>query len=101
MQACERPHPVTVEPATEPCSASAEGIRSSRLDLLAVGTRNASAYYEADVQAFDNFIMPVPEAIGAGSCSTVIVWCETFGQFITSASIGEPGARRGGSVNRR
>jgi len=38
-----------------------------------------------DVKTFDNFIVPVPEAIDPGKFSAVIVWCETFSQFITAA----------------
>ena len=38
-----------------------------------------------EVRTFENFIVPVPAAIDAGKFNTVIVWSETFGQFITSA----------------
>ena len=38
-----------------------------------------------DVKTFDNFIVPMPADIDPGVFNTVIVWCETFGQFITSA----------------
>jgi hypothetical protein len=38
-----------------------------------------------DVKTFDNFIVPVPETIDPGKYSAVIVWCETFSQFITAA----------------
>lgn len=38
-----------------------------------------------DVKTFENFIVPVPESIDPGAYGTVIVWCETFGQFITAA----------------
>lgn len=38
-----------------------------------------------DVKTFRNFIVPIPEGIDAARYSTVIVWCETFGQFITAA----------------
>lgn len=38
-----------------------------------------------DVKTFDNFIVPVPETIDPGKFSAVIVWCETFSQFITAA----------------
>jgi hypothetical protein len=39
-----------------------------------------------DVKTFENFIVAVPEGIDPGAFNTVIVWCESFGQFITSAS---------------
>lgn len=38
-----------------------------------------------DVKTFDNFIVPVPEGIDPARYTTVIVWCETFGQFISAA----------------
>ena len=38
-----------------------------------------------DVKAFENFIVPVPESIDVSRYNTVIVWCESFGQFITAA----------------
>lgn len=38
-----------------------------------------------DVKTFENFIVPVPEAIDPAAYITVIVWRETFGQFITAA----------------
>ena len=37
------------------------------------------------VKTFDNFIVPVPETIDVARFTTAIVWCETFGQFITAA----------------
>lgn len=38
-----------------------------------------------DVRTFDNFMVPVPATIDPGKFSTVIVWCESFGEFITAA----------------
>lgn len=38
-----------------------------------------------DVKTFDNFIVPVPPEIDPARFSTVIVWCESFGEFITAA----------------
>ncbi len=38
-----------------------------------------------DVKTFDNFIVPVPAGIDLAAYNTVIVWCESFGQFITAA----------------
>lgn len=39
-----------------------------------------------DVKTFENFVITVPESIDPGSFNTVIVWCESFGEFITAAS---------------
>jgi hypothetical protein len=38
-----------------------------------------------DVRTFENFIVPVPEGIDPKDYTTAIVWCESFGQFITAA----------------
>jgi hypothetical protein len=38
-----------------------------------------------DVKTFRNFAVPVPEPVDPSRYTTVIVWCETFGQFITAA----------------
>lgn len=38
-----------------------------------------------DVKTFENFVVNVPPSIDPDSFSSVIVWCESFGQFITSA----------------
>jgi hypothetical protein len=39
----------------------------------------------ADVKTFENFVVAVPESIDVGRYTTVIIWCETFSQFITAA----------------
>lgn len=38
-----------------------------------------------DVKTFENFVVPVPAGIDPAAFSAVVVWCETFGQFITAA----------------
>ncbi|MGH1358596.1 MAG: DM13 domain-containing protein [Burkholderiaceae bacterium] len=38
-----------------------------------------------DVKTFDNFVVAVPAAVDVAAYRAVIVWCETFGQFITAA----------------
>lgn len=38
-----------------------------------------------EVKTFDNFVVPLPPGIDPAAYSAVIVWCETFGQFITAA----------------
>lgn len=38
-----------------------------------------------DVKTFENFIVDLPPGVDPGRFNTVIVWCETFGQFITAA----------------
>lgn len=38
-----------------------------------------------DVRTFENFVVPVPASVDLASYNTVIVWCESFSQFITAA----------------
>ena len=38
-----------------------------------------------DVRTFDNFVVPVPESIDVSQYKAVIIWCESFSQFITAA----------------
>jgi hypothetical protein len=38
-----------------------------------------------DVKTFDNFMVPLPAGIDPARYDTVIVWCESFRQFITAA----------------
>lgn len=51
-------------------------------DFLALRARMVRV---GDVKTFRNFLLPVPEAVDVGQYTTVVVWCETFGQFITAA----------------
>jgi hypothetical protein len=39
-----------------------------------------------EVKTFENFMLPLPEGIDPSGYSAAIVWCESFGQFITSGS---------------
>lgn len=38
-----------------------------------------------DVKTFSNFLVPLPAGVDPARYTTVIVWCETFSQFITAA----------------
>lgn len=38
-----------------------------------------------DVKTFDNFIVKVSPGIDVAAFNTVVVWCESFGEFITAA----------------
>jgi hypothetical protein len=38
-----------------------------------------------DVKTFANFVVGVPSGVDPSNYTSVIVWCESFGQFITSA----------------
>ena len=37
-----------------------------------------------DVKTFENFLVPVPPQINPADYAAVIIWCESFGQFITA-----------------
>ncbi|MEM9605559.1 MAG: DM13 domain-containing protein [Pseudomonadota bacterium] len=39
----------------------------------------------ADIKTFDNFLVGVPEGIDPAAYNTVVVWCESFGEFISAA----------------
>ena len=39
-----------------------------------------------EVKTFENFVVPIRGLVDPSGYSTVIVWCESFGQFITSGS---------------
>jgi hypothetical protein len=45
----------------------------------------ASMIRVGDVKTFENFVVEVPPGIEPSNFNSVIVWCESFGQFITSA----------------
>ena len=38
------------------------------------------------VRTFENFMVPLPASIDPSDYTAVIIWCETFGQFITAAT---------------
>ncbi|MCX2979961.1 hypothetical protein EYC98_03680 [Halieaceae bacterium IMCC14734] len=39
----------------------------------------------ADVRTFDNFVVSIPGSIEVDEFRAIIIWCESFGQFITAA----------------
>ena len=38
------------------------------------------------VKTFDNFLLDVPAGVSVADYAAVVVWCETFSEFITAAS---------------
>lgn len=38
-----------------------------------------------DVKTFENFVVAIPAGVDPSRFSAVVVWCETFSQFITAA----------------
>lgn len=45
----------------------------------------AEAVYIGDVKSFEGFILGVPAGVDVNAYNTVVVWCESFGEFITAA----------------
>ena len=45
----------------------------------------AQALRVGDVKTFENFIVDLPPGVDLQRYTTVIVWCETFNEFITAA----------------
>ena len=48
---------------------------SSGLLLVSIG----------EIKTFSNFILGIPENVNPSEYNAVVVWCETFGEFITAA----------------
>lgn len=38
-----------------------------------------------DVKTFENFVVPLPAGVDVAAYNTVVVWCETFKEFISAA----------------
>ena len=38
-----------------------------------------------DVKTFENFVVPLPPGVDLAAYNTVVVWCETFKEFISAA----------------
>jgi hypothetical protein len=38
-----------------------------------------------DIKTFDGFLVPLPPGVDLAAYTTVLVWCEAFGQFISAA----------------
>jgi hypothetical protein len=41
--------------------------------------------YVAEVKTFKNFVITVPEDIDINDYNTIVIWCESFNEFITAA----------------
>mgnify|MGYP000955143635 FL=1 len=44
-----------------------------------------NALYVADLKVFENFIVPLDKKVNFEDYNTIIIWCEAFKEFITSA----------------
>lgn len=45
----------------------------------------ATAQLIGDVKTFDGFLLDVPEGVNVSEFTTVLIWCESFSEFITAA----------------
>ena len=45
----------------------------------------ASAVRVGDVNTFDGFLLDLPAGVDPAQFTTIVVWCEAFGEFITAA----------------
>ena len=46
----------------------------------------ATATLVGDVKTFDGFLLDVPAGVDVEAHAAVLVWCESFGEFITAAA---------------
>jgi len=44
-----------------------------------------NALYVADLKVFENFIVPLDKKVNFEDYNTILIWCEAFKEFITSA----------------
>lgn len=44
-----------------------------------------SALNIGDVKTFEGFLLDIPAGVNIEEFNTVLIWCETFGEFITAA----------------
>lgn len=54
----------------------------SEVEFLEVKARMVRV---GDVKTFENFLVPLPATVDPSQYTTAVVWCETFGEFITAA----------------
>ena len=45
----------------------------------------SSSLRVGEIRTFENFIVPLPDAVDLTRFNTVVVWCETFSMFISAA----------------
>ena len=45
----------------------------------------AEAMQIGDIKTFGGFLVDVPDGVDVSEYTTVVVWCESFGEFITAA----------------
>ena len=48
------------------------------------GPIKAEAVRVGSVKSFDGFLLDIPQNVNVEEYTTVVIWCETFGEFITA-----------------
>ena len=48
---------------------------------------NTQSERVGDIRAFENFRLPVPSLVNANDYPAMLVWCEKFSMFISSAQL--------------
>ncbi|TQV74696.1 DM13 domain-containing protein [Aliikangiella marina] len=43
----------------------------------------------ADIKTFEGFLVDIPDTVDLTQYNTLVIWCETFGEFITAAQYQE------------
>ena len=56
---------------------------TSEPEFLAIKSDSARV---GAVKTFDNFILQIPEGINPADYSALVIWCETFSEFITATA---------------
>lgn len=54
-------------------------------DEAAFEAVKSQAQLIGDVKTFDGVVVNVPEGVDVSDYTTVVIWCEAFGEFITAA----------------
>ncbi|MGV6825661.1 MAG: DM13 domain-containing protein [bacterium] len=54
-------------------------------DEASFNANKAKMVRVGDVRTFDNFLVNLPEEIKPADYNTAVVWCESFGEFISAA----------------
>ena len=55
-------------------------------DFMAIKDQSVQV---ASIKAFENFAVDVPMNVDVSAYPALLIWCEAFGEFITSASLSD------------
>jgi len=60
-------------------------VKTSVEDEAQFNAAKSEAQLIGDVKTFDGFLLDLTPGVDVAAYSTVVVWCESFGEFITAA----------------